>query len=162
MLDFDVQRCTRRCFQTEHEFKPGEEFYSVLLQEGAAVIRRDYSLAVWQGPPDEALGCWKSQMPDANARTLNWAPNDVMLHYFQQLEAEAEKLEVRYVLTLLMIRRRILRLEETETDERGDEVMVVYCPRNEKEYRVSTRRPTQSRIAEIQSELSGLLFADAS
>ena len=133
MIDFEVQRCTRRCHATDRELKPEEHFYSVLVADGADVVRRDYSESAWEGPPEEALGWWKSQMPSADGNKVNWAPNDVMLHYFAQLDGVAEKADVRYVLALLMVRRRILRLEESETDEQGREVLVLSSSRNEEQ-----------------------------
>ena len=57
-----------------------------------------------------------------------------------------------------MVRRHILRLEDSE-DESGKEIMVLYCPRNEAEYRVPVVQPTQERINKIQSELELLLFS---
>ena len=161
MLDFEVQRCTRHCAATERELKPSEPFYSVLVQEGAQIIRRDYCVDAWQGPPDGALGFWKSEMPDPAARKLHWAPNDVMRHYFQQLVALDDNRDTTYVLALLMIRRRLLRLEESELDDSGGEVLVVYCPRAEEQYRVPVVEPTADRIQEIQHDLSKLLFAQA-
>jgi hypothetical protein len=136
-------------------------FYSVLVSEGAEIVRYDYCQAAWDGPPDEAIGWWRSQMPEANARRANWAPNDVMLDYFLELEAQPGKEDVRYILTLLMIRRRVLRLEDSELDENGVEKMVVFCPRNETEYHVPVVSPGPERAKEIQDELARLLFADA-
>jgi hypothetical protein len=160
MLDFEVQRCTRRCAATDRELAAGEAFYSVLVAEGGQVRRHDYSAAAWPGPPEGALGWWQSQMPDKNAHKLHWAPNDVMLHYFEQLESRPEKADVRYVLTLLLIRRRVLRLEQTERGPEGEE-LVVLCPRNEADYRVKVAHPAEQRIAEIQRELATLLFGGA-
>ncbi len=161
MLDFDVQRCTRRCASTDQEFKPGETFYSVLLAEGGDVVRYDYSEAAWEGAPEESLGWWQSQMPGADNRKVAWAPNDVMLQYFEQLENVPDKQDTRFVLGLLMIRRRIARLEESETDEQGREVMVVFCPRKEDHLRFVVADPTPARVEEIQEELAKLLFAGA-
>ncbi len=161
MLDFEVQRCTRQCAVTEREFKPGEPFYSVLIRDGAEVIRQDYSLDAWEGPPENVFGFWKSEMPDLSARKLQWAPNDVMRHYFRQLVEGEEKRDTAYVLALLLVRRRLMRLEDTEHDEQGREVLVVYCPREEMEFRVPVVEPGAQRIQQIQEELAKLLFAQA-
>ena len=99
-------------------------------------------------------------MPEANAKRANWAPNDVMLDYFQQLAECAEKQDVRYVLALLMTRRRLLRFEDTETDERGVETLVLFCSRNDTEYRVVSSVPDQQRAEEIQEDLARLLLGD--
>jgi hypothetical protein len=161
MIDFDIQRCTRRCARTDRELLPEEVFYSVLASEGSEVVRHDYCEEAWTEPPEGAVGWGKSQMPAANANKMHWAPNDVMLHYFQELETNPTKADVRFILALLLIRRRIVRLEDRETDSEGQELMVVFCPKNETEYKVVTVPPTGARINEIQDELARLLFADA-
>lgn len=161
MFDLEVQKFTRRCAETGRQLQPGDVFYSVLVSEGASVLRRDYAEQAWKGPPEGAIGWWKSKVPDPQAKTMHWAPNDVMVHYFTQLEEDEDRRDTRYILALLMIRRRILRLEETEPDGQGGEQLVVYCPRNESEYRVPVRPPSEERIAEIQNELAKLLLSHA-
>ena len=160
-MDFDVQRCTRHCAVTGKQFEPEETFYSVLVVDGADVVRQDYSTEAWQGPPERAIGWWKSQMPSRDASKLNWAPNDVMLHLFDQLEEDPANHDLRYVLTLLLIRRRVMRLEEQETDGAGNETLVVYCPKRESTATVRVVTPTPQRTEEIQDELTKLLFANA-
>ena len=161
MLDFVVQRCTRRCQATDRELKPGEMFYSALIAQGADVVRQDFCEEAWEGPPPESIGWWKSQMPAPNAKKLHWAPNDVILHYFQQLGEDPAHADTRYVLALLMTRRRIMRLERSETDEQGQEWLVLHCPRSENEYRVSVTTPQSERVEAIQKDLAQLLYADA-
>ncbi len=161
MIDYEVQRCTRHCAASGRELQPGEEFYSTLTAEGAQVVRRDYAAEVWQGPPEETLGWWKSHMPERDAKKLHWAPNDVMLELLESLESRPEKQDMRYVLSLLLVRRRVLRWEETERDQAGHEVSVLYCPRRETTYRVTTVMPDDARTVEIQDELAQLLIADA-
>jgi hypothetical protein len=161
MIDYVVQRCTRHCATTGRELLPGETFYSTLTVEAAQVVRHDYSTQAWQGPPDGVLGWWKSQMPERNAKKLHWAPNDVMLELLEELESQSDKHDMRYVLALLLIRRRVVRLEETRHDEQGREVLVLYCPRRETSYRVATAVPSQQRTTEIQEELARLLFASS-
>ena len=158
MLDFQFQKCSRRCLATDEEFKPGDVFYSVLVDEQGELVRRDYAEAAWPGPPDDSLGWWQSRMPDPTSNRVDWAPSDVMIHYFEQLADTASRQDLRYVLALLMIRRRIVRLEDTEANEQGQAQMVLYCPKNEKEYRVTVVHPAQTRVEEIEQALAGMLF----
>ncbi len=161
MLDFQIKRCTRKCHVTEEQFHPGDVFYSVLVSEGAEVLRRDYSEAAWPGPPEGALGWWKSRMPKPSATKINWAPNDILLLYFDQLSSEVSQRDMRYVLALLMIRRRILRLVDTLKTPEGVEQMVLYCPKNDNEYQVVVTSPGSRRIDELQQSITALLFKDA-
>lgn len=161
LTDFEVQRSTRRCAVSDRELQPGEWFFSVLVADGGNVVRRDYATESWTGPPGEHLGWWKSRVPDAASRRFQLAPNDVILQYFTELETVPEKADVRYVLALLMIRRRIVRLEETERDVGGCETLILYCSRNETEYRTAVVASLAAeRIRAIQDELAQLLFAD--
>ena len=160
MIDFDVQKFTRRCAKTDRELSPGEGFYSVLIPEGADVIRYDYSIEAWTGPPENSLGHWRSSVPDPKATKMSWAPNDVMLHYFLQLEDQADKQDVRYILALLMVRKRIFRLDDQSEGDQGQMQLCVYCAKNESEYVIPVVTPTQERAIEIQNELASLLFAD--
>ena len=143
-MDFDVQRCSRRCAVTGRELQPGEWFYSALIPSGASVVRQDYSIEAWQGPPAEALGWWKSQIPTAETKKTQWAPNDVMLELFDELAGQPDRSDLRYVLTLLLIRRRVFRLEETEPPRRTDDRRYWFIARGGKP---TTRSPSQCPTA---------------
>ena len=156
-MDFEVQRCTRRCAETDRALKPGETICSVLVAEGAEVVRYDYCEASWQGPPDGALGWWRSRIPPVDTKRIRWAPNDVMLELFDQWSEEPDRQDMRYVLTLLLVRRRVMRIEESLDDPGDRSVLTVYCPRREVTYEVSCCEPTEARVAEIQAELGRLL-----
>ncbi len=156
-MDYEVERCTRHCAGSDRELAPGETFYSVLMAEGAQLRRYDYSVDAWQGPPPEAIGWWKSQIPDRSTARKHWAPNDVMLQFFDELAEQPEREDMWYVLALLLVRRRVMRFEEDETDEQGRQLMVLYCPRRETTYKVPVAIPDQPRIDQIQEELAKLL-----
>lgn len=157
-MDYEIQRCTRHCHATGRELAAGETYFSVLLAEGAEVKRYDYSAEAWSGPPEDCIGWWQAQIPDRKSRRTHWAPNDVMLEFFDELAEQPEKQDMRYVLSLLLVRRRVMRHEETRHDEQGRELLVLYCPRREATYEVPAVSPDRpERIDEIQQELAALL-----
>jgi len=161
VFDYEIQRFSRRCAVSDRELQPGEAFYSVLTVEGADVVRKDYAATGWQGPPENCLGWWKSQVPDPRATRVQLAPNQVLLQYFEQLQGDLSKADVAYILALLLVRRRVFRLEGEERAAEGHKVLLVYCPRHECEYRIPEATPTAGRVEQIQRELQELLFAKA-
>lgn len=160
-MDYEVERCTRRCAASGRELQEGEEFYSALSTDRGQVHRSDYAVEHWSGPPESALAWWRSRMPTHEAKKGQLAPNEVLLQLFAELEHVPEKADMRYVLALLLVRRRVLREEEVEHDETGGEVMRVYSPRDENTYRVDVMVPDEGRRDEIQAELARLLYAEA-
>jgi hypothetical protein len=160
VMEYEIHKSTRHCAITGRELQPGEVFYSVLRPAGDDIVREDYSTESWQGPPESIIGWWKSRLPTVEARKVHWAPNDVMLDLFEGFADDPAQADLRYVLALLLIRRRVMRLEDTETGPQG-ETMVLFCPRRDEEYRVVAAPPDEARVAVIQQELAQLLFANA-
>lgn len=156
-VEYELERCTRHCAATGRELRPGEAFYTVLVSQGGALKRIDYAPEAWQGPPVEGVvGWWKACMPTPEQQRARMAPNEVLIDVFEELQQGTE-LDLTYIVALLLVRRRILRLDP----ETNDTELVLYCPRNESTYRVAVAEPHGPRAAEIQQHLSKLLFADA-
>ena len=119
-MDYEVQHSARRCSTTGREFAPGETYYSVLMAEGAEVEAATTTPPTpGKGRRENAVGWWKSQIPDRTEGRKHWAPNDVMLQFWDELADQPERQDMRYVLTLLLIRRRVFRLEEEKSDDKG-------------------------------------------
>jgi hypothetical protein len=171
LLDFEVQRSTRRCAATDRPLEPGEPCYSMLEVQGAEVVRRDYCLDGWTSPPETAFAWWKSRVPEPATKKIKLAPNDVLLELFDQLADRPDQHDMQYVLALLLLRRRVLRLDMPLGTPAGQapqmvpdpaaESMTVYCSKRDATYEVPVVMPDQARIDEIQAQLSELLVSGA-
>lgn len=163
--DFEIQRSTRRCAATDRPLAPGEWCYSVLEVQGAEIIRKDFAASAWTGPPAESFGWWKARVPEPHAKKIKLAPNEVLLELFDQLAEQPHHEDLRYVLSLLLVRRRVLRLDgpahETAKPSVAADVqtMTVFCPLHEASYEVSVVMPSDERIEEIQAHLNELLVS---
>jgi hypothetical protein len=166
LLDFEVQRSTRRCAATNRPLDPGDVCYSVLEVKGAEVVRRDFCREAWSGPPESAFGWWKWCVPEPATKKIKLAPNEVLLELFDQLAERPDQQDMRYVLALLLVRRRVLRLDVTldphgfkALDHPNAVTMTAYCPKRDLAYEVPVVMPRDGRIDEIQEQLSELLVS---
>jgi hypothetical protein len=159
-MEYEIERSTRHCAATGREFAEGEEFYSVVAVENGSLRRRDYGGDAWSGPPPEAVAWWKSRLPRRDEKKNRATPSQLLLDLFHQLGPEAGQPQLRYVLALLLVRRRIFRLEETTHDARGGEVLALYCPRDEASYQVEAVDVDAAQVQAIQDELSRLVAVD--
>jgi hypothetical protein len=72
-------------------------------------------------------------------------------------------------LALLLVRRRVLRVDVTNdsphdddtASNRATETMTLYCPKRDSTCEVAVAMPNSERIDEIQQQLSELLVAGA-
>jgi hypothetical protein len=157
-MDYEVQRCTRRCAVSGRELAEGEAYFTALFAAGAAVERRDYAPETWTGPPDNVLAWWKAVVPAREAKKARQAPSDILLEMFEGLESRDDQADYRYVLALLLIRRRVLRMEDHEA---ADGTVSLYCPRLDKTYHAKVVLPDDERAGQIQDQLARLLYPDA-
>ncbi|GHT14794.1 hypothetical protein FACS1894170_12070 [Planctomycetales bacterium] len=150
----DVPRPSKTCSVSQREFLPGEEFYSVLTDNDGLVVRADVAAEHWIEPPEHCLAWWKTTAAENVAKKNIAAPNEALLQFFNELSFETDNADVRYVLTLLLLRRRSFRLDKEDTDEAGHKVMFVTSLHDDAVHQVAVAMPNQERLEEIQQLLS--------
>jgi hypothetical protein len=160
MFEYDFKRFQRRCCKTNQEFKPGDVYYSALIEDGEQFVRMDFSARAWEGPPPGAIGWWRCQMAAQNPNRVYWAPNSVLLDYFGKLALRPEKAELYYLMALVLMRKKLLQLVENRRQEDGTAELLVNSARNKQDYRVPVCEPAPQRLQELQTELCEQLFTD--
>jgi hypothetical protein len=158
MTEYQIQPNARRCAISGREFQVGERFFSVLTEEGGKFVRRDYAADTWSGPPANAFSFWAGTIVTPNARRALPIDDDLLLECFARLEGNTEPAQVkfRYVVGLLLMRRRRLRLEQTAPED-GTEVLLLRCPRSRTQYRVVNPGLTDEEIYAVQDEVFQVL-----
>jgi hypothetical protein len=158
MIDYQIQANTRRCAVSGRELRPGERFYSVLLDEGGTFVRKDYASEAWQGPPTGAFSFWAGRVPAAETNRRPRIDDDLLLDCFQRLEGQDEpgRLNFRYIVSLLLLRRKRLRFEEVRVHE-AQETLCLRCTRTGNLYTVANPRLSDDQMASVQEEVFKVL-----
>ncbi len=171
---YEVRRFSRRCAVTDRSLKPGETYYSALIEDEQETKRIDIAADAWIGPPEQAIGWWRAKLVDCSGKGT-MAPNEVLLSLLHRWTDDPKQAEMRYVLALLLVRRRVLRLEGSnflgalhayDPDEQNEpdppvETLRLYCPSNDATYEVLAITPTPDRRHEVEASLMQLLHSDA-
>ncbi len=158
MTDYQIQENTRRCAVTGRELRPGERFFTVLLDEGAKFVRKDYSGEAWQGPPPGTFSFWSGRVPTASAARKLRIDDDLLVGCFQRLEGQTEpsRLNFRYVVALLLLRRKRFKFEGTR-HESEKEILCLRCTRTKTQYEMVDPRLTEDEMAAVQEEVFKVL-----
>jgi hypothetical protein len=157
-MEYQIQPHTRHCSVTGQEIRPGEKFFTVLLEENHQFLRRDYSAEAWQGAPAGAFSTWVGRMPENLESRRPPIDDEILLDCFHRLEGQTEphKINFRYVVALLLMRRKRLRFEDAR-QQQGQEVLLVRGPRDRKTCEVINPRLTDEEIAAVQEEVFKVL-----
>lgn len=154
MIDYQIQPSTRRCSATGREIQPGERYYSVLLEEGGKLVRKDFSVEAWQGAPQGAFSFWMGRLASPRDKRRPPIDDEMLMECFERLEGQLEpgRLRFRYVVALLLMRRRRLRFQETQQDG-PDEVLYMRCTRSGARHAVINPGLTDEELATVQEEV---------
>jgi hypothetical protein len=129
---WNIEPASRRCAASGQELKEGQEFYAVLYEEGESFRREDYALDAWKGPPEGTFCHFRSRIPVKTRKQRLFADDDTLVSFFLRLAnaQEETKIHFRFVLSLILLRKRLIRYERT-------------CHDNDREYWVMrlTREP---------------------
>ena len=159
MNENDIPRCSRVCCRTGRTLAPGEAYYSALIEGKSGLERLDFSAEAWHKEKLSAVGWWHSTVPSPNEKRIRLAANDILLELFDQWFGRPDKAEYLYVLTLLMIRRKIFRFEKEEKSEETDgSTLIVYSARRETTYDVPSVPLDTERIERVQECLASLIY----
>jgi hypothetical protein len=158
MVDYQIQPNSRQCCVSGRPLQPGETCYSVLMVEEAKLVRKDYSREAWQGPPAGAVGHWLSKVQAADRPKRLAIDPEMLFDCFVRLEAQTEPARVnfRYVLALLLMRRKRLKFEETRTAD-GHEVLRLRCSQTRTIHEVVNPSLSDEAIQAVQDEVFKVL-----
>ncbi len=154
MIDYQIQPSTRRCCTTGRELRPGERCYSVLLEEGGKFVRKDYSAEAWQGPPQGAFSFWMGRLALPQGKRRQPIDDEMLMECFQRLEGQLEpsRLRFRYVVALLLMRRRRLKFDQTQQDG-SQEVLLLRCTRTGVRHAIVNPGLTDEELATVQDDV---------
>ena len=159
----EVVKSTGVCAATGRELAEGEEYYAVLFEEGDSFRRVDYTLESWTEPPAGAYCYFKTRIPvHQEKQKQSLLIDDAMLiSFFCRLAEETEpvRLQFRFVLALILMRKRLLRYEQTVPDA-GREYWQMRLTREKSLHRVLNPQLTDGQIEGVSQQLGSILRGD--
>ncbi len=154
-----VQPSTRVCAATGRPLVAGERVYSALTDEAGGFVRRDYAADAWPGPPAGAVAHWAGRVPAPHAPKKPTFNEELLLDCFHHLAVrpETDRAAFRYVVALLLMRRKRLKFEDARTVPDGASVLVLRDAKGGGRHEVVDPRLTDAQAEAVQDEVFGLL-----
>ena len=146
------------CLACQHPFEIGETFQALLFNGAAGYERRDYCLACRPTDHAEALATWRTRRPEPAMKRVRPFDREAICGFFERLADadEPNQVQFRFVLGLLLWRKRVLKLERTIT-ERGRELWEFLAVRTGAVHRVERPDLAEEQLERLSVQLEQLL-----
>jgi len=164
--DFHVESSDRVCHECGHRFAPGQEYMSALFEvepdeeHPYGVVRMDFCEDHWAQNRAEWLAFWRTRVaePEAPKKPRLAIDDERLLEVFFHLEGtEAPaKLDFRYVIGLMLIRKRRLKMEGTR-QRGGRRYMIVRKSRSKQTFELMDRELSDDAVLAVSREIGTLL-----
>lgn len=159
--DWQMPRRGEACLVCKHAFEPGETIQAYLYESPKGYERRDYCVNCQ--PPDEpaAMGCWRTRRPEPATKKVRPFDREAIYGFFERLEDAdtPEKRQLRFVLALLLWRKKVLQLARSETSG-ASEVWHFVVSRSGESHAVERPDLDEDQLERLGAQLEQLLAGE--
>ena len=157
---YDVPRPAGVCAVSGRTIEPGEKFFAVVRETPTGLERLDVSPEAWEKfERRDLLGFWQATMPRPEQKPKKlFVDDEVLCTLFERLAdtSEPAKLNFRFVLGLILMRKRVVLYESTRSEE-GRDVWVVRLKGREDRLDLLDPKLTEAQVAEVSQQLGEIL-----
>ena len=163
---YEVSRPQGVCAVTGNPIGADEKFMAALRETPSGFERVDVSMPAW---PDfdrkDVVAFWQTTMPKTEAKKKLFVDDEVLCQLFERLAdvQEPAKLNFRFVLGLILMRKRMLIYETTRhegsKDDGGNdrELWTVRFKGREERLDLLNPRLTEEQVGEVSQQLGEIL-----
>lgn len=162
MDEWEIDKPLGQCWGSGKKIDCGEEYVAALVETDQGLARRDYCADYWEGQKPEVFCYWKSKLPHPDQKKQLFVDNEMLMTFFERLaeETDREKINFRFVLALVLMRKRCLKYDSTKTEDDKEiwRLKVVGADREFAE--VMNPHLDEEQIEHLTSQIGQILQAD--
>ena len=163
--DWTIQTRADHCSATGEPFSDGQFFYTLLFDERTGFRREDLSEAAWQARPKDAASpysFWRSKYevpPPPAPEALGKGTAEELLRRYMA-DPSPTHANARYILALMLERKRLLKEMETRRTE-GALVRIYEHAKTGEVFLIPDPELRLDELTDVQMEVAALLNANA-
>jgi len=162
--EYPVGRPHGLCHVTGRPIEPGQPYFAALRETAEGFERLEFLPEAWKDWPAEEkaglLAFWRTQMStrEAEKRKL-LVDDDILAELFRRLAdvTEPEKLAFRFMLGLILMRKRKLVYEGNQTSAAGRDVWRMRFRKEEEILEVVDPKLDESQLEEVGRQVGQIL-----
>lgn len=159
--EYDIQKPSGTCSRCGRELAAGEDFLVALFETDDGFRREDICGDCSAGPPgegQEAFSLWQGRVPVPDEPKRRFVGDEVLMDFFEKLDGQADpaKVNFRFVLALMLMRKKLLAYDGSRRDEPGREVWTMHFKGGEATVEVIHPEMDEDQIAQVTAELGAI------
>jgi hypothetical protein len=167
--DFKIAKPVGACHTCQQPIPPGEEIVALARTSGEEIVREDYHPACWEQRDSQAvlsdsdvLGVWRTRIPKPEEKKKLLVDDSLLINFFERLDGtdETARIGFRYVLALILMRKRRLVYEGMERRDDGTEVWKMRFKGAEDFHEVIDPHMDEEKIAMVSASLGEIMEGD--
>ena len=159
---YSVARPAGKCAVSGRAIAPGEKYFAAIRESAAGLERLDVSPEQWETfDRSNLLAFWPATMRTAAAKPKMFVDDGVLCDLFERLAevTEPAKCNFRFVLGLILMRKRLLNYEGSRAE--GDkEIWTVRLKGREASTSLWNPRLNEQQVGEVSTQLGEILSGD--
>ncbi|MCL5282372.1 MAG: hypothetical protein M1376_20995 [Planctomycetes bacterium] len=161
MADWEINRPLGQCCGSGRRIESGEEYYGALVETEQGLQRRDFSNEYWEREKPPVYCFWKTKLAAPNEKKKLFISDDMLMAFFERLapETDPEKVSFRFVLALVLMRKRRLKYDGTKMDA-GREIWCLRVPGDKDPVEVVNPHLAEEQVETLTSQIGQILQAD--
>lgn len=158
--DWEIKSRAEKCAITERPFQDGEYFYTLLFHDKDGYRREDLSEEAWQQRNDniQPFSFWRAKFepppPPAPEALPKGTAEDLLRRYMQ--EDNPHHTNARYILSLMLERKRLLKQIEVKEDNNGRTLIYEHVKTGEV-FVIPDPQLRLDQLEAVQNEVAALL-----
>ncbi len=158
MDQWEVGRPLGQCSGTGKRIEPSEEYFAALVETQDALARRDFCAQYWRESQPEVFCYWKSTLPHPDQKRQIFVDDRMLMAFFERLaeEDEPQKLNFRFVLALILMRKRRLKYDSSKR-QNEQEVWRLRVTGEDRFVELKNPQLTEEQIEQLSFQLSEIL-----
>lgn len=161
--EYNISRPAGLCVACQRQLQVGEEFIATVKEVQEELLREDFCPPCWQGrqeqPNPDVLGLWHTKVaPKAQKKRL-FVDDELLVSFFERLEGAEEpaRINFRFVLALVLMRKRLLAYDGMERLADGREAWTMHFRGTGKVCSVIDPHMDEEKIAAVSGQLGQVL-----
>lgn len=161
MGDWDIDKPLGQCCEKGEQIQPGQEYYAALVETGDGLKRRDFCIECWQGQKPDVYCYWKSKLAHPDQKKHIFIDDEMLMAFFERLacETDPERINFRFVLTLVLMRKRRLKYDSTE-HRHGSKIWHLRVTGTKDTVEVVNPHLDEEQIEQLSSQMGEILQTD--